>query len=181
MTDPTPAPRKGGRPEPRSRQAIGIWIGAGLGVLVIGAVLLLTLVSGGDSDSSGGTTTAVAQQDNPVAPTGIVVTGTVVTPPGDYTAYCQRLAELDAGAGFSKIVTPQQMVEASNKVDFGALEEVAPPAFVPTLETLDATREQVVALFEQLDDFSELTNADFPAGFLDAARVFTQTYEDECV
>jgi hypothetical protein len=172
-TSPGPDRPSGGSDR---RQAIGIWIGAGLGVLVVAAVLVATLVSGGGDDAAAPTTTS---QAGPVAPTGIEVTGTVVTPPGDYTAFCAELTRQTASAKAAP-GTPEQLVELAQMVDFSALAAVAPEGLRPSLEVLERTSGQVVALFEQLDDFSELTNADFPAGFLDAARQLTQATEENC-
>ncbi|HWJ97136.1 MAG TPA: hypothetical protein VNQ33_03185 [Acidimicrobiales bacterium] len=181
MTDPTPADgdqaKGGAKRASRRRQVVGIWVGAGLGVLVIVAVLLTTLASGG---GDGGTTTTAAPPSNanPV-PTGIVVTGTVVTPDGDYTEFCKRLTN-QASAVTATPGTPEQLSQLAKTIDFASLEEVAPDGLLPSLRTLASQRDEVVALFDQLDDFSEVTNADFPAGFLDAVHVMTQATEEKC-
>lgn len=176
QTRPTPKDRASGGSA--SRQAIGIWIGAGLGVLVVAAVLLATLVSGGDDDSAPPTVAPPAP--GAVAPTGIVVTGTVVTPEGDYAAFCKALLEQTSSVKASP-ETPEEMVQLVQTVDFSALAAVAPEGLRPSLQVLADTSDEVLALFEQLDDFSEVTNADFPAGFLDAARQLAQATQQKCL
>ena len=163
-------------PGSTSRQTWGLIIGGALGLLVVGAVLMVSLGAGdgGSSDpqSDGPPVTATTSPFVAAVPTSIEV------PDGDYAGFCSELAS--ASTGFGGDLGVEEFRTLYREVDFDALIAASPSGLQPSLATIRDDREQVLTALEQITDFSELAPADLPAGWLDAIAVMTTAATQKC-
>lgn len=163
----------------RSRQAIGLWIGAGIGLLVVGAVLFVTLVAGGDGGSSDGQ--AASGSSTTIEQTGSIpeqLKKPLEIPKGDYTAYCKELiAEAPPITGELDPATMATIVEA---MDFEKLITLAPEGLRPDLQVLLDSKDDVVTVMGQVESLDDVAEADFPEGFLDAAIQVSRVSTEKC-
>ena len=160
---------------PKDRQAVGLWIGAGIGLLVVAAILFVTLASGQSSDD-GATATTV-----PTTVAGSVpeqLKKPIKTPKGDYTAYCKEL--IAQAPPISGDLTPSTMAQLVKAMDFQKLIAVAPEGLRPDLQVLQDSQQDVITVMGQVASLSDLTEADFPEGFYDAAITVGHASTEKC-
>ncbi len=162
----------------RSRQSLGISIAVGLGILVVGAVLLVTLFSGksGDDPQGSGTTVAQAPATTLDLPPELLAPAEI--PDGDYDAFCtELLAQTDS---FSTQTGMEQLRTLFDVVRFEKLVPLAPEGLRPALQTLADNQDEARLAFEQIDDPSQMEAADFPEGFLTAFSTVGRAVGTKC-
>lgn len=183
MTAPAKRERPGGDGSAPKR-SIGLWVGAGLGVLVTVAVLVATLASGGTGEDDAETppSTAVPVVSSTTSPLQGVIGQKIDLPPGDYTEFCRVVSEAaSTGADPSGgPMTPQRFTDVLSSVDFDALVAATPEGFRGQVELLRDSRDSLVALMDQVESLDDLAIEDFPEGVPAAIVAMGQAYTQEC-
>ena len=163
------------------KRSTGLWVGAGLGVLVTIAVLFATLASGGPEDPTGSadvSTPAASLTTSTTSPLQAVASDLGNLPDGDYAEFCQVLDAAVGPAGGD--LTPERFTEVITRVDFAALVESAPEGIRPQVELLRDSRDTLVALMGTVESFDDLTLADFPEGVPLAIVTIGQVDTQKC-
>ncbi len=179
MTEPThPPPSPPGAAPGRSRQAVGLWVGAGLGILVVGIVLLVTLRSG----SGDATIPLAAPPHRPVATTVSLppeLLAPIDVPEGDYAGFCTEL--LTQTDSFSSQSGIEQLRTLFQELDFERLIPLAPEGLRPSLTILRDSQTEAQVALDQIESVTDLQSGDFPEGFLTAFAQVGRAYGEKCV
>lgn len=178
MTDPTPTDDPPGAARSgRSRQVLALWLGGGLVVFIVVAVLVVTLVSGDTEDRTNRTGDAPTQSAGAL-PRFILdgLSDTTPVPQADYRRLCEVMGKMEP----VDTSTPAGLGRALEGIDVDALAGSAPPELASTVQLMRDSIDDVAGVLRSVDSYAELEPADFPQGFLPAFALLYRIATEEC-
>ncbi|WP_421118211.1 hypothetical protein ACE2AJ_12390 [Aquihabitans daechungensis] len=160
------------------RQTLGVLLAVGLGLVIVGAVLFITLSAGDSGDSSATSTAPPAPGQTTAQPLPTTQIGDVEIPDGDYGPYCAELERQGATPDGAPSVGSIQ--DLFTNLDFAALVAVAPEGLKADLEAVAGVRDEVVAQLETAEEVEDIDPAKFPPAFVKSMPVLVAAGIQKC-
>jgi hypothetical protein len=153
-----------------------------LGLILIVAVTVVAVVTiigqrKDDGDASSATTTTASPATTAVAPGPDDVSVTSL-PDGDYGPICTELSRQSAGFAAETTVAAYRLMLQT--VDFDALIAASNDWLRPSVETLKAGRDQVLASLNESSAQAQVDPAAFPPDFTQALRTLVAVAVQKC-